>query len=59
MKSDKPIKPLEEICLPYILRPTKYLEGGVNGKMFRFYPGEEYEIDFPIFEVLINSGWSP
>ena len=57
MKSDKTVKELEEICLPFIFRPTTVIQGGVNGQMFNFYPGGEYEITLPIYEAIYNGNY--
>lgn len=57
MKSKKRVKELNEIVLPYLLTPNKYLQGGINGKMYEYLPGKTYEITPAIFESLYLSGY--
>lgn len=58
MKSTKRIKELSEIVLPFLLSPRTVIEGGINGKMFHYYPGFKYEITPEIFECLWNGGFA-
>ena len=57
MKSQKELKRLNEITLPFLLKPTKTIEGSVNGKKFYFERGKQYEITLAEFEVLYNAGY--
>jgi hypothetical protein len=58
MKSEKPVKKLEEIVLPFLLKPTEIISGGISGQNFFFEPGHTYEITYPQYENLMGSQYA-
>jgi len=58
MKSQKPVKQLKEIVLPFLLKPTTYISGGINGNMFYYSSGFQYELTPEIYETLWNGGYA-
>lgn len=48
---------MSQIILKFKYRPEKTVEGGVNGKMFKFEAGKEYDLDYPQWEALLRGGY--
>lgn len=58
MKSEKPVKKLEEIVLPFLLTPTEDITGGVNGRNFFFPAGQQSPLTFEQYEALLHSQYA-
>lgn len=56
-RSNKPVKPLSEIVLPYRFAPRTIIEGGVNGKRFYFPAGQEATLAQAEYEALLTSSY--
>lgn len=57
MKSEKHIKNLLDILLPFSFIPTEYIEGSINGKKYYFVRGIKTEVTFSQYESLVNAGY--
>lgn len=55
MKSEKVIKPLEEIVLPFLFTPSVSVGGGVNGIKYYFPQGVASEMTYSQYEAVFNS----
>lgn len=58
MKSEKQVLELSDVTLPFLLKPTRTIMGGINGRMYRYFPGQEYEIDFQTYESIRGSQYA-
>lgn len=57
MKSEKKIKDLSEISLPFVITPSITIRGGINGKNFLFIQGQSTIISYSEFEAIWHSGY--
>ncbi len=57
MISNKPVKSLEEIVLPYTFTPPVDIEGGANGQMFYFKRLKTTEVTLAQFSILLTSDY--
>lgn len=57
MKSQKIVKDLLDILLPFSFTPGEYISGSVNGKKYYFQRGVKTEVSFSEYESLINAGY--
>ena len=53
----KRIKKLKELLLPFKFIPTKTIEGNINGDHFFFQIGQETELTFEQYQVILNSSY--
>lgn len=56
MKSIKPIKSLEEIVKPFVIKSDRFLECNVNGKRVYVAPGVPTELTYGEYEALYHAG---
>lgn len=57
MKSQKPVKTLEEIVLPYKAIFPVTVEGSVNNRSYKYPANVEVELDYQVFEALKHSSY--
>lgn len=57
IQSDKPVKPLAEIILPYSFIPPVPIELCVNGDQIALHPGVLAHITVGQFEALLSSDY--
>lgn len=57
MKSNKPVKTLDEIVLSYKVTFPVSVEGSVNNRSFKFQAGVEAKLDYQVFEALKHSAY--
>lgn len=57
MRSNKPVKNLKDLILPYTFIPKESVSGNTNGKRISLIKGIKTSLKIEEYETLLNSGY--